>query len=413
MATLVETSEEDATLAVARFTAEMAWAEAGPDVADAQVAHICAEAEGLMHEGRWSDLVSLLLTSVDLIFANAQEKDLECIFAVICNLVSKARSPDEALAMADQITIKITAHPNDKPTARLKILFNLYNILGNPYGKFLVYKRALKLAMNGKVSELIIPSFKRMDTFLKEWNIGVTEKRELYFGITNILKDNKGSSKESFSFLVKYLETYADEDTHTLSEAKEEAVRAIIEFVKAPDMFQCDLLDMPAVCQLEKDVKYALVYRLLEIFLTRRLDAYLEFQTANSSLLKSYGISHDDCITKMRLMSLADLASKLGEIPYSVIKDTLRVPYDEVEYWIVRGISSKLLDAKMDQMRQVVIISRCTERVFGISQWRELYSKLAVWKENIGNVVRMVQNAQNSRASGAEVPQALQTAAIH
>lgn len=410
MSILVETSEEDATLAVARFTAEMAWAEAGPDVADSEVAHICAEAEVLMHEGRWSDLVSLLLTSVDIVFANAQEKDLECIFTVVCNLVSKARSPDEALAMADQITTKLTAQPNDKPAIRLKILFNLYNILGNPYGKFLVYKRALKLAINGKVSELIVPSFKRMDTFLKEWNIGVTEKRELYYLITNVLKDNKGSSKDSFSFLVKYLATFADEDAHTLVEAKEEAVRAIIEFVKAPDMFQCDLLDMPAVCQLEKDGKYAAVYRLLEIFLVRRLDSYLEFQAANSSLLKSYGLIHDDCITKMRLMSLGDLASKLREIPYSVVRDTLRVPDDEVEYWIVRGISSKLLDGKMDQMRQVVIISRCTERVFGPTQWRELYVKLAALKENVGNVVRMVQN---TRASGSEIPQALQAAASH
>lgn len=52
---------------------------------------------------------------------------------------------------------------------------------------------------------------------------------------------------------------------------------------------QCDLLDMPAVGQLEKDAKYALVYQLLKIFLTQRLDAYLEFQAANSTLLKSYG----------------------------------------------------------------------------------------------------------------------------
>ena len=71
-------------------------------------------------------------------------------------------------------------------------LFNLYNILSNPYGKFLVYKRALKLAINGKVTDLIQPSFKKIDTFLKEWNIGPAEKRELYFGMTNILKDTKG-----------------------------------------------------------------------------------------------------------------------------------------------------------------------------------------------------------------------------
>ena len=38
------------------------------------MARICDEAEGLMQEGRWSDLVSLLLTSFDLVFANAPEK---------------------------------------------------------------------------------------------------------------------------------------------------------------------------------------------------------------------------------------------------------------------------------------------------------------------------------------------------
>lgn len=47
---------------------------------------------------------------------------------------------------------------------------------------------------------------------------------------------------------------------------------------------------MPAVGQLEKDANYALVYQLLKIFLTQRLDAYLEFHAANSTLLKSCGI---------------------------------------------------------------------------------------------------------------------------
>lgn len=46
------------------------------------------------------------------------------------------------------------------------------------------------------------------------------------------------SCKDAFKFLTKYLETFSAEDAYTLGEAKEEAVRTIIEFVKAPDMFQ-------------------------------------------------------------------------------------------------------------------------------------------------------------------------------
>lgn len=52
---------------------------------------------------------------------------------------------------------------------------------------------------------------------------------------------------------------------------------------------QCDLLDLPAVAQLEKDTKYAPVYQLLKIFLTQRLNAYSEFKAANSECLQSYG----------------------------------------------------------------------------------------------------------------------------
>lgn len=46
---------------------------------------------------------------------------MECIFTVISNLVSKAQSPDDALAMADQIANKLTVQPVDKPVSRLKM----------------------------------------------------------------------------------------------------------------------------------------------------------------------------------------------------------------------------------------------------------------------------------------------------
>lgn len=87
-------------------------------------------------------------------------------------------------------------------------------------------------------------------------------------------------------------------------------------------------------------------------------------------------------------MSLVDLGlHESGQIPYSLIKDTLRVKVsllflilllpvvpltrwlimlvqvclqidddDEVELWVVKAITAKLMDCKMDQMNQVVIV---------------------------------------------------------
>ncbi|KAJ6371215.1 hypothetical protein OIU77_001674 [Salix suchowensis] len=343
---------------------------------------------------RWLDLTSLMLTSADIVFSNSKvsEKDLECIFTVICNLITTSRSPDEELEMAKLICAKIIQQPSDKPALRLRILFNLYNLLDNAYCRFYVFMKTLNLAISGKVTEHVIPSFKKIDSFLKEWNLEVQDQRELFLSVANALKDSKSSAKDSFKFLTKYLATFSDEDTYKMGEAKEEAVRTIIEFVKAPDMFQCDLLDMPAVGQLEKDAKYALVYQLLKIFLTQRLDAYLEFQAANSALLKSYGLVHEDCIAKMRLMSLVDLAShESGRIPYALIKDILRIDDDEVELWVVKALTAKLIDCKMDQLNQVVLVSSCTERVFGKQQWQALSTKLRTWRGNIESVINTIQ----------------------
>ncbi|CAK9138750.1 unnamed protein product [Ilex paraguariensis] len=348
MTTVVLTLEEDLALSVVRFTAEKSWADAGADVVEPQVTRLCLEAQESILAGKWLELASLMLTSAELVFSKESEKYLECIFTVICNLVKKPESLDEAHEMAELISTKIAQQPSDKPALRLKILFNLYNLLENPYSRFFVYMTTLNLAVNGK------------------------DQRELFLTISNVLTENKSSAKDAFKFLTKYLATFSGEDAYTMGEAKEEAVRTIIEFVKAPDMFQCDLLDMPAVAQLEKDAKYALA--------------------ANSTLLKSYGLVHEDCIAKMRLMSLVDLGSdESGQIPYALIKDTLRINDDEVESWVVKAIAAKLIDCKIDHMNQVVIVSHCVERVFGLHQWQTFRTKLATWRANMSNVISTIQ----------------------
>ncbi|KAF8091429.1 hypothetical protein N665_0445s0016 [Sinapis alba] len=391
MTTIVPTSEEDPFLAVVRFTSQLAWADAGPEAAEPEISRLCREAEESIVAGKWLELASLMVTSAELVSSKISEKDLECTYTIICSLVKNANSPEDVLEMVKAISSKVVQQPSDKASLRLKILFNLYNLLDHPYARFQVYMKALTLAVEGKVAEYLVPSFKKIDNFLKEWNIDTRDQRQLFLAIANVLRENKSLVKESLNFLTKYLATFSNEDA--LDEAKEESVRAVIEFVKASSIFQCDLLDLPAVAQLEKDAKYAPVYQLLKIFLTQRLNAYLEFQAANAECLQSYGLVDEDCVTKMRLLSLVDLASdESGKIPYASIKDTLQVKEEEVELWIVKAITAKLIDCKMDQMNQVVIVSRCSEREFGSKQWQTLRTKLATWRDNIGNVISTIES---------------------
>ncbi|KAK4800196.1 hypothetical protein SAY86_025561 [Trapa natans] len=166
-------------------------------------------------------------SQVERLCVEAQEY-LECIFTVICNLVTKSENPDEILEMAELISVKVAQRPNDKPALRLKILFNLYNLLTIPYDRFSVYMQALNLAANGKVVEHIVPSLKKIDEFLKEWNLNLKKQRDLFLAISNVAKESKSSVKDSFKFLIKYLATFSGEDATTMSEAKERLLKPLL-----------------------------------------------------------------------------------------------------------------------------------------------------------------------------------------
>eukprot|EP00850_Spirogloea_muscicola_P019612 SM000195S05259 [mRNA] locus=s195:3038:5010:- [translate_table: standard] len=282
--------------------------------------------------------------------------------------------------------------------------------------------KALQFAVTGHATDQVVPSFKRLDALAKEWQAGVEEQRALYLAVGTILRDTKGglsivllyctrsASKESFAYLVKYLGTYSANDPLHEVDAREEAVNAALDFIRAPDMFQCDLLELAPVRQLETDTKYAGVHHLLTIFLTGLLKDYLEFHAANPELIQSWGLVHEDCVVKMRLLSLTALANSAqhNEIPYSLIRQNLQLDDGDVEVWVVRAIAAKLIEAKMDQMREVAVIkyvallleevtnTRHTQRVFGPAQWKELRSRLHHWKDTISSVSRTVKQAHGT-----------------
>ncbi|XBH61582.1 hypothetical protein VPH35_115989 [Triticum aestivum] len=269
MVTIVNTTEDEPMLAVVRSTAELAWADVGAEVTNPEVARLCAEAQQHVLAGRWLDMAALMFASADLLLlatrlSDKAAADLECSLTVICNLVTKAGSEDEALEIARLICAKLTHQPGEKPTLRIKVLFSLYNLLPSLSGKALVYRKALELAAAGKTADCVVPTFKNIDAFVAYWGIGKPEQRDLFLAVTRILKDQKGCgthcpllpncilmqpilvimivnmTKEYFKFLNKYLATFdgSSDEADAIGAAKEEAAAAIIEFVKSSDLYQ-------------------------------------------------------------------------------------------------------------------------------------------------------------------------------
>ena len=59
----------------------------------------------------------------------------------------------------------------------------------------------------------------------------------------------------------------------------------------------------------------------------------------------------------------------------------------------MRAIVAGLLDCRMDQQAQTVVVTRCTERVFDAAAWRALQSTLHSWRATVGSMLRGAEDA--------------------
>ena len=166
------------------------------------------------------------------------------------------------------------------------------------------------------------------------------------------------------------------------------------------------MLKLPVILALKKTDNGSDLYSLLTIFTEGTFEEYQNFLAAsskNSFFSKHTDLSEEQCTRNMRLLSLCTLASesKTPEISYTQIATALDVSRAEVEDWVIAARGSGLIDAKMDQIREVITVERCVVRKFGIEQWMSLQRKLNLWKANVRVVLEGLKENEAKLNSGA------------
>lgn len=191
------------------------------------------------------------------------------------------------------------------------------------------------------------------------------------------------------TYLLRFLETYTDE-SQLDDQARKYACEASVYAISDPiNLFstQRRILSLPAVSALSK-LQPAL-YDLLKIFMEGKLQDYRDFNSMpdKMTVFSTFRLDEKECMKNMSLLSLVSLAGEHEEIPYGAIASTLNISEEEVEHWVIRAVSSGLMEAKMDQLRKVVLVERCAARQFGMKEWTALKIRLDTWKSNVRGVL--------------------------
>jgi translation initiation factor 3 subunit M len=346
-----------------------------------------------------SRLVAKLLENADKVFSNAKADDVETVFIIAATVAERLEKVEQRKAY-EMISEAAKSSTTQKVEYRSRILMQLYNLASDLELKFLLFCKILEYVKNANMDNLVETLVQHVEESMDEWkqmNNNDGSERNVYLEISNLLKVIDGQEEKSIDFTLKYLAAF-ENAPDSIGESAEAAKSAIASYIRLQTNASCDLLDYKAI-QALKSGKDAKVYELLEIFLTRDVADYLSFMKGNGAVLKDLGLNEDETLTKMRLVTLGGIRSGGDEVSYKEICEKLQIDMNDCEEWVVRGISSGLVGAKLDQVREVCMITRSTQRVFGKQQWSELKNSLSNWSENLQSMKTLLQSDDISTIS--------------
>jgi len=322
--------------------------------------------------------LSCLLDACDNWLKSASDADLEAMMNSFISLILFC-TYDEKLTRKFIAKMTEIGASESNALLRIKILNNLF--IGLPEANSLrydAYLGKLRLASEFGHTGAITTQFKQVKEWLRLWNSSIEQKRVCYRELHKALKgQQKGMmgelSEEATRVILELLSTYDEEHAES---AKEDAENCVLNFIAKPDILIMDhLLKLKPVTCLQGQP----IYQLLEIFVSGVYSDYMNFYSGNKTFIEESGLSHEQMIHKMRILTLLTLSANVTELPFKTLIERLDLEQDNMEEFLIDVVKSKLMHAKIDEINEKIIIRSTSRRSFDRKEWEEVQLKLSAW----------------------------------
>lgn len=336
-------------------------------------------ADALMEKSD-GEILDALLGQGETLFSDGGDKEASGVVSVMSALARK----NGGKAAMKRVMECVTASASERVDLRVRCAISLYNDAADAEERLEMFELLAAYATKAKQTRVLPMLVEHASENMDSWGDDVKTQRRVLKSCVDLLKQLEDREGELFSCMIKYLATF-ENDAGAVGEATEIAKEAAKAFIASPTMFHGDFLALKGVQQLES--ADANIFKVLSTLLTGTVSDYNALVKGNASLVSGLGLDADECMAKMRMMGLSTLGKK-GEVTYAEIKEALQCEDGEVEEWVVRAVGASVIDAKMDQINQRVVFTRCTDRTFSGAEWKELSSKIATWR---GQIERLQQ----------------------
>ncbi|KAG8438250.1 hypothetical protein GDO86_008808 [Hymenochirus boettgeri] len=308
------------------------------------------------------------------------DKDVESAMNSVVSLLL-IMEPEKQEALIESFCEKLVkSREGERPSLRLQLLSNLFHGMDKSTpARYIVYCALIKVAASCGAMFYVPTDLDQVRKWITDWDLNTDKKHILLRLLYEALVDCK-KSDDAAKVMVELLGSYTDDNA---SQARLDAHKCIVRALKDPKAFLLDhLLALKPVKFLEGE----LIHDLLTIFVSAKLCSYVKFYQNNKDFVASLGLSHEQNLEKMRILTFMGMAVETKEISFDTIQQELQIGDNDVEAFVIDAVKTKMVYCKIDQTQKKVIVSHSTHRTFGKQQWQQLYDILNTWKGNLNKV---------------------------
>ena len=192
------------------------------------------------------------------------------------------------------------------------------------------------------------------------------------------------------------LKEYEKATDAQIAETQQFAKRCLVLAIKSKNVINFEeLLALKTVKVLatkDKDL-----YEFFNLFINTDAQNFKGQVQKFSKTMQTEGITMEEAITKKSYLQICTLSTSTSNFTYSELSKLLNIEEEGIEEWAIEAIQNKIINAKIDQFNEEIIIKSHIMREIKAPEWKAIQTKIQLWKEKF-EAMRHVLAATESSA---------------
>lgn len=367
---------------------------------ETEIAHRSPLGQFVVHERYYDLIVQGFFPSIENIM-NAKPSQIDTAFTLVFSLLPKVGASGGSVHdIINKLAEVLGTDHQSHPALKLRLFAILFNLLGaNSLIRHDILIKIFDLALSSRRPTLPLTFVKPLDDWIKAWSRSpkwAPVKTAITYLKVAQLAEAANDMEKRYDYTYKYVKAIGNvtplDDNHKSYVAK--AVVEVLKVAGGPQsksiVTDCGrFVEMPAVKAIQDIPKYKKLIRLLKIFANDPITDYVRFYKENPQVISELGLNHEDCMSRLRTLTLCDLAMANESLTFKEIEEKLLIEGGEnaIEETILNAVVSKKIDARIDEAEKKVLILRASWRSFRTDDWRILAEKLGNWKNTLDSVI--------------------------